>query len=34
MDHHMCEVEMCRILVERAEHVIVAADASKFTAKA
>ncbi len=33
MDHHMCEVEVCRILVERAERVIVAADASKFTAK-
>jgi DeoR family glycerol-3-phosphate regulon repressor len=33
MDHHMCEVEVCRVLVERAERVIVAADASKFTAK-
>lgn len=33
MDHHMCEVEVCRILVERAERVIVAADHSKFSAK-
>jgi len=33
MDHHMCEVEVCRTLVERAERVIVAADHSKFTAK-
>ena len=33
MDRHMCEVEVCRVLVERAERVIVAADASKFTAK-
>ena len=33
MDHHMCEVEVCRVLVERAERVIVAVDASKFTTK-
>ena len=33
MDHHMCEVEVCRALVGRAERVIVAADHSKFTAK-
>jgi DeoR/GlpR family transcriptional regulator of sugar metabolism len=33
MDHHMCEVEVCRVLAERAERVIVAADSSKFTAK-
>lgn len=33
MDHHMCEVEVCRVLVARAERVIVAADHSKFTAK-
>ena len=32
MDHHMCEVEVCRTLVERAQRVIVAADQSKFTA--
>jgi DeoR/GlpR family transcriptional regulator of sugar metabolism len=29
----MCEVEVCRVLVERAERVIVAADHSKFSAK-
>ncbi|HMX22419.1 MAG TPA: hypothetical protein PKA11_05490 [Accumulibacter sp.] len=33
MDHHMCEVEVCRVLVARAERVIVAADHSKFAAK-
>lgn len=33
MDHHMQEVEVCRILVERAERVIVVADQTKFTAK-
>jgi DeoR family glycerol-3-phosphate regulon repressor len=33
MDHHMCEVEVCRTLVERAERVVVAADHSKFSAK-
>ena len=33
MDHHMCEVEVCRTLVERAERVILAADQSKFAAK-
>jgi DeoR family glycerol-3-phosphate regulon repressor len=33
MDHHMCEVEVCRVLVERAERVIVAADHTKFSAK-
>lgn len=33
MDHHMCEVEVCRILVGRAERVIVAADHSKYSAK-
>ncbi len=33
MDHHMCEVEVCRVLVDRAERVILAADQSKFTAK-
>jgi DeoR/GlpR family transcriptional regulator of sugar metabolism len=33
MDHHMCEVEVCRVLVDRAERVILAADQSKFTAQ-
>jgi DeoR/GlpR family transcriptional regulator of sugar metabolism len=29
----MCEVEVCRVMVDRAERVILAADQSKFTAK-
>ena len=33
MDHHMCEVEVCRTLVEHAGRVVVAADNSKFSAK-
>lgn len=33
MDNHLCEAEICRALVKRAERVIVTADSSKFTAK-
>jgi DeoR family glycerol-3-phosphate regulon repressor len=33
MDNHLCEAEICRALIKRAERVIVAADSSKFTAK-
>ena len=33
MDHHMCEVEVCRVMIDRAERVILAADQSKFSAK-
>ncbi|TXH36804.1 MAG: DeoR/GlpR transcriptional regulator [Rhodospirillaceae bacterium] len=33
MDNHLCEAEVCRALVKRAERVIVAADSSKFSAK-
>lgn len=33
MDNHLCEAEICRALIKRAERVIVTADSSKFTAK-
>lgn len=34
MDNHLCEAEVCRALIKRAERVIVVCDRTKFTAKA
>jgi len=34
MDNHLCEAEVCRMLIQRAERVIVVSDHTKFTAKA
>jgi DeoR family glycerol-3-phosphate regulon repressor len=34
MDNHLCEAEVCRMLIKRAERVIVVCDHTKFTAKA
>jgi len=32
MDHHLCEAEICRALIEQAERVVLVADHTKFAA--